>query len=411
MPGLAGRAVLAKPAAAGGGFAKAGTFRSRSTTGLDTVSGLSFTPKAAFLVVQSADFSDTTLAPEIVHCHGFSDGTTSRFMGIRDDDAATTSQTARCWTSTIRTVNTSAATTIEGTVALTSDGFTIDWTTISGACSVAWWVIGGQGVSAKVLLFNRATTGSAGVTGAGFQPKALIGLGTSTADAPTAANADAFAMLGFADDDADEVGIGTSHNDAVGAANTSRIYSQSAFLARRDASNSADDTVISITSLDSDGFTYNASTHPASSRFYAVLCLGGTGIAASDIVHLTADSTTGAHTQTMTGFPFDPDAGLALGASTAATGGAVTADATIGAFDSTLSQWSMLYHSIDAADPMEADEGGSSTSVLSAYASADGAYDAVGNITAKDSDSIDIGWDAGKIATQFLWSMLVLDLN
>lgn len=388
---------------------KAGSFRSRSTTGVDSVTGLSFTPMAVVIAMELTDFSDTTLGANISYALLISDGTTTRCIGAHDTDNVGTTTTSRWWTSTLRMADASAATITDGSISFTADGFEINWTTIASSWSVCWWAIGGYSVDAKVLTFSRTGTGSASLTGAGFQPKALIGIGGNNVNVESAINGSSLLTLGVGDDDADAASVGIQMQDAQTAANTSRRHSTSGIFAMDDAAASAQELAVALTSLDADGFTVDTTALPGT-RFFAVLCLGGPGINATEIVTLTANATIGANTQTISGLPFEPNGGLAFGVGAASVGGSTTARITVGGFDDDLDQWGALANSNDTSDPTLTSAGASNTSVLYAYSGTDEVIKAAGEITAKDSDSIDVTWAASKTATQFVWSSLLFDL-
>lgn len=391
---------------------QAGSFRSRSTTGVDAVTGLSFAPEALVLTVMSADFSDTAMTTEIFSSYTITDGTTTRCVAVRDDYNASTMATARAWYDSIVEISHLAAVIADGDLTLTSDGFEINWTTISQAWSVCWWAIGGTGISTKVLTFDRSSTGTASVTGAGFEPKALVGIGQGTAAAPSATDGDAFAMVGLADENVDNAGSGVAMQDNVSNVNAAYRVSDTNLFTRSTPSGTLD-TAIAITSLDSDGFSYNATTHPASSRYYAVLCLGGADITATSLVDLYADATSGAHTQTFTGLPFQPTSGLIAGTSSTSYTNGIHAHLITGAFDRLLSQWGTAIDNRDVQPSSDAREVPSDTSALIGVTTTGvpGSLAAVGEITAIGATSIDVAWLASKLSTQFLWPTLLFEIT
>ncbi len=396
-------------------YSEAGSFTSRSTTGVDTID-IGFAPKAMILTVSIAPFSSTDMAADNTNVQNvtvITDGTTTRSTAIFDDDAADPTDTQHAYSTSILAVNGVGTTVLAGTITFVGTTAEINWTTISGPWSVGWWAIGGADVSGKVLSFTKTGTGSVGITGAGFQPKALFGLSPMpAADAPSTA-AQAQRMIAFADDVAAESGLGTASANAVGTSDSSRILANTNFFAMRAANNGAASVASSITSLDADGFTINFATLVTSPSYFAVLCLGGTGIIAAKFVTLTGNATVGANTQTMGGLPFQPDAGIVMNIQTTTNNtngnGGV---ASLGFFSSTLNQSSMIYTQFDGIAQAQVWEGASATGAFTSHSTASTQpYNAHGRVSAIGATSIDVTWGAGKIATVTAWSGLIFNLD
>src|SRR5262245_53934452 len=102
---------------------KAGSFRSRTSAGTDSVTGLGFQPKAIVFGICRRGFSNTTMGSDIRTAYAITDGTTLRSIGACDDDNLGTSATARAWTSTIQVVNNNATATAAASITFNSDGF------------------------------------------------------------------------------------------------------------------------------------------------------------------------------------------------------------------------------------------------------------------------------------------------
>lgn len=391
---------------------KAGNLTSRSSAGVDTVT-LGWQPKAVILFVARAGFSSSDLSDgDIQNTVVISDGTATRAAAMLDDDGVGSTNAIHGWFDSVRCIDTSNATAYDGALSFTSTGFEINWSTISAAWSIGYIAFGGSDFSAKVLTHTKTGTGSASLTGAGFQPKAVFGItALSAADVDTSAG-QARRSLAFADDDADEHSVGTQSADGATAADASRILGTSLFWAMRSASNATTVLAGSVTSLDADGLTVNYATLAVSPSYFAFLCFGGSGVNATDITSLQADTTTGAHTQTFGSLPFSPDCGLLFGMSHTATNTNQTQGiATLGFFDRALHQAALIHSARDAADPTNCMEGVSSSGALLAYDSASGTpYTAHGAVSAIGATSIDVTWGSGKNASGYFWSALLFDL-
>lgn len=411
MPGLGGRAVLAKPSVVAADAT--GYLVTRSSTGVDTVT-LGFQPKALiFTLCSPSAFSTGSVTGSVAIAVGFTDGTTTRCAGLRDLDASATSNTGRSWTSDISLVDASGGFgEAVGAITLTSTGFEINWTTKTSADTLTYLAIGGADVSAKVLSYSRAAgTGAVSVTGAGFQPKGGVLL-TSLLNSLGGSSQSGFLIVGIGDDDTQAGNVAYSSKENSAAADSAHVMSGTRFVSARIEDNSGTYVQADLTSWNADGYTITYNVNTPGAHLGAVLCLGGAGINATDIVDLTADTTTGAHTQTMTGLPFQPDAAFIMGVSgTASSSSGVHGRIQVGMFDSHLWQGSVLAQSEDAADPTETQKAPFGGQALSAYNStADTDVDAYGAVTAIGATSIDVAWQAGKTADAFVWKALLIDL-
>lgn len=395
---------------------KAGSFTSRSTTGIDTVT-LGWQPKAVVVFVAKAAFSSTDMVDgNIQQAVVISDGSATRSEAIFEADAADTTDNQHGFYDSVSVMDGAGTVVVDGALSFVSTGFEINWSTISASWSIGYLALGGSDISAKVLDFSKSSTGSLGVTGAGFQPKSLFAIGGLVAGAPDTTGAGGRLTLGASDLDGDEHGVGTNSANAAGTTDTSRVLATTALLAQRASSNASAVLGVSVTSYDSDGFTLNFTTLTAGTWHFAALALGGAGVLDSDLVNLTADTTTGAHTQTMSSLPFQPSAGVVFGMSHNATNtNATQAALTLGFFDRDLNQASVAYASRDASAVAVTYEGASATGALIAFDGSAGTgvtpYLAHGDLSAIGATSIDVDWGSGKNATDWIWSALLLNLD
>lgn len=399
------QAAAAAPAV---GPTAAGTLVTRGTTGVDAVD-VGFQPVALVFTLSSRiALATSTISDDVAFAVGFTDGTTTRCSAVRDQDNVGTTATGRAWTADISLVNTSGGfSEAVGTITLTATGFEINWTTKTNTHVLGYLAIGGANVSAKVLTFSRAGTGDSVVTGAGFQPKGGFFL-ASGRTALGGANDEALYAFGFADDDTDETSLSYAAQNAAAAADTAFGLLNLAYGLR--SPGSASYLSGTLTSWDADGFTANFTVEAITgTQLCAALVLGGTGISAIEMVDIVADTSTGAHTQTVSGLPFQPDAGVILGASTTTATASTTARSSVGMFAADLGQSGLAAQSVDAADPTNTSEAALGSALVAYNSTADANLDAVGTITAVGATSIDVEWGAGKTADAFLWRALLIN--
>lgn len=169
----------------------------------------------------------------------------------------------------------------------------------------------------KVIEFAQPTsTGNQAITGAGFQPKAVMLFGS----APTAAGSATNMLIG--------AGVAT----ASSARGTVSAYADDAQATASSARGTRTDevyaTYISATSLvetdfvsmDADGFTLNWSKVEAgAARKMFAVCLGGSDLTGAQVVSFTGSSSTG--NQSVTGAGFQPDCVIFMAGLTLANAG------------------------------------------------------------------------------------------
>lgn len=402
-------AAAAVPATA---FVKAGSFRSRTTTGVDAVT-LGFQPKGVVLVLAAPNFNGATLSAGIQVAVAVSDGTTTRCASLYDGDNVGTTVTRRAWEDTLCALNNGAPPTkiADGAVSFTATGFEINWATISAAWSVGYWAVGGPDVSGKVTAFSKGTgTGSVSYNGIGFQPKGLVGISAAAGADPEVVAGAAGLIMGLGDDDVtDERGLGTNSNNAQSAGDSSKCYNHT-FFQQRNIANSANNFLAGLNAVGADGFDLIWTTAPSSTTYFAVLCIGGSGILNAEVVDFVADTTSGAHTQTMT-MPFQASGGVLLGNSTTAVSstGSVGARASVGMFDDAGNQVGMTFSTEDAADPTITASGVANTGAVMAYDSSDDVAEVVGALVNPTGSTIDANW-LTKNTTAYQWSVLIVDV-
>ncbi len=139
-----------------------------------------------------------------------------------------------------------------------SDGFTLSWTTNSTSETqvIHYLALGGTDVQAKVISISAAaTTGNFATTGAGFQPNALLSIGSLTLGSLDLGNTPTLVRLGAA--------VSAANRWAVSAASWQSTSSQAWRYHRNDrfilqvTADGATSAEIDHVSMDADGFTLN----------------------------------------------------------------------------------------------------------------------------------------------------------
>lgn len=164
-------------------------------------------------------------------------------------------------------------------------------------------------LDAKVITFATGTgTGTLAVTGVGFQPKALIFLGSFRTSVGQAAGANI--NMGFATGSSAR---GCLSGYAAGSADPTETYHRPSDVLCYAAINSSGSNrlTLDLVSLDSDGFTVDRLTNNDSADYQVtVLCLGGASLTNAMVLTGTINGSTGS--QSFTGAGFQPDCVLGL---------------------------------------------------------------------------------------------------
>lgn len=281
---------------------KVGSFAIPASTGNNPVTGVGFQPKVVLFWSnnQTSDGStgnntQNALMPASLLGVGIS---SSSMCVVADADDFTSGNphfdTTRCLSvlaSTSGTVRYQAT-----FVSLDSDGFTVNFTSVTSGAIVNYMALGGSDLTNVALASVTPASGNVPVTGVGFQPDALILLGGQTL------NSTSYAGIGFAN----ATGSGsfsTGYNAGIG------VYQRTgkAFVEVSGNSGTPIKNEATLVSLDSDGFTLNFTTATSASHNMRVLCLKGAKFAVGSITQPTSPGT-----QPTSGLGFQPSA-LLLG--------------------------------------------------------------------------------------------------
>lgn len=287
---------------------KTGSFDAATATGNQAVSGVGFQPKA-LLIWGVGGTTDGTFTTAIFgQGIGFSTSPSNQYAQSSAANAtSSTSTSRRVEACAFLQANTTLTTIIRraNLASMDSDGFTLNWTTarVDGSFDVLHYLaLGGDDLTgARVVNWQMATaTGNKAVTGAGFQPDAVLHVHAGGVTALTG-DATQVAALGL--------GAMTANGDqwATGYITTST----SAHTRNQESDKTL--TVVgttgtvtgqaSYTSMDSDGFTVNFGVATAGAYQVISLCLAGGQYKIGQFAKSTAGAPV---SQAVTGTGFTP---------------------------------------------------------------------------------------------------------
>lgn len=242
--------------------AKVGTFTSNTSTGNQSVTGVGFTPTFVYFWV-SVDHTDATLdvSNGMSWAFGAATSTTNRYCGTghsdRDsNDASRQHGNTECIRS-FRPVN-STLVLVADFVSFDADGFTINLSTASVACTVHYlcldcpaYIWGGE---------SHNSTGDLALTGAGFAPNVVLFFSgnRSAWNSGGAGNICNYGMgAGLANSSSIDYQIGIAGINRE-SSNNNRCSSDDALIGlSKDFASTGRIYESSLTDLDSDGITIN----------------------------------------------------------------------------------------------------------------------------------------------------------
>lgn len=143
-------------------------------------------------------------------------------------------------------------------VTLDSDGFTLNWTTVSTRASYYFWIaLWGTGISVNVGAFNSDTDlGAQAVSGVGFQPEVLLMQSFGKAAAATVQTENRYA-LGAARSTTERAVIWAGGDWAAATTDESSLLDRDKVMlfATMGGASPTKDAEADLTSFDADGFT------------------------------------------------------------------------------------------------------------------------------------------------------------
>ncbi|MEX0668483.1 MAG: hypothetical protein WD061_01965 [Candidatus Saccharimonadales bacterium] len=324
------RGVLAAGGGGGAQFA-VGSFTADTSTGTQQFAhGLGTTPKAIFFFGSGSAAVSGTWDAHVHQVVGFSDGTTSYAVSGASEDAVTTSNTEQRIAAKCITIISDGEVVI-GEADLDSwddTNITVDWTDAPVTSDeIMFWVVGGEGVEAKVMNWQSPTsTGNKVIDTVGFQPDLV--LHATVYAASSIPDSSGYMATGFGAMD----GAGGQWTNAV-AAQASQSTSNTGRYQRTDKCISilqANGTSLPVNeeaefvSMNSGGFTVDFTTASAGEWNYISLCIKGVNAKVLSV------SESGSDTQTIDTLTFEPSALLTANTRQAGNSGLVATDALFG---------------------------------------------------------------------------------
>lgn len=275
-----------------------GSFTVPAATGSLPVTGVGFQPKAVLFFGnrRSSDAATQSSSQNLDMPYFVGLATLSTNRGVVDssDDYSAVSAAQATGTQCIRNRNSGG--TVQYAADFTSmdaDGFTVNFATANATAYVVnYLAIGGSDLTnVFVKSFTSATaTGNQATTGVGFQPDAMILVGSETVYQVGGI------QVGFISSTSARGALGSSYDGG----NTAYQRTDKAYAAPRGSSTTVG-LEADIVSFDSDGFTLNWGTVQAAGRTIYALCLKGGSFKSGNFLQKTSTGSQGT-----TGVGFTP---------------------------------------------------------------------------------------------------------
>lgn len=292
-----------------------GSFTVPAATGNQSTTGVGFQPKAILFFGnrRSSDAATQNGAANADMPHFIGMATSSSSRGVVDcqDDYSSVASAAPTGTQCIRLRN--AAGTVQYAadfVSMDADGFTVNWATANATAYVInYMAFGGTDLTnVAVKSFSSATsTGNQATTGVGFQPDALVLVGSETVYGVGCV------ALGFVSGTSARGGLGNAYDGGL----SQYQRTVKAYAVPRGSSTTVG-LEADLTSFDSDGFTLNWGTVQAAGRTIYALCFKGGQFKSYSFTQKTSTGSQG-----YTGVGFQPT-GVLMGGTLRAAGTTVT---------------------------------------------------------------------------------------
>lgn len=370
------------------GFFNKETSNVNNTT--QAITGLPFKPGAVMFIVSQNNNNDSSQT-DINQTIGFGiDSTHQDSHGYAMSQGGANSNAGRrALAKALSVITPGGAITAAADIAMDNNGFTLTWTTSSGRGNRIGYIAFSQDLQTKIIDWTTNTaTGNQAVTGAGFQPDAVIHVLTAATALNTAA-AGATGCVGTMCSGGTQWANGVFSVDAVaGSSDTQRIQRTDSCIVGVDASLSAINRA-HYGSMDADGFTVNWDTAPASAFHVFSLCIKGVNAKAVSFNKTTSAAPV---TQAITGVGFRPGMLLMRTFSQpAGTGGVANSRMATGISD-TVNEWSMALSNTDVTSPQVARGIMSITKGIVTCNNSTIAFDAAADVQSMDSDGFTLNW-------------------
>ncbi len=249
-----------------------GQFQSATATGNQAVTGTGFQPDTILLFGINSATAPPNAATNTRYGFGMARSSTQRgAMDFSADVSADPSNTSRVQR-TDRALTTGNGSAQYDLVSMDANGFTLNVNPAPGAGLYIHYVAlkGGQ---FAVGNFNTATTtGNFGVTGTGFQPKAVLFTSFLNASSATAVD-DAKYSVGVATSSTERFAVGGYDQDNQATTN-SRHWLATDKMYKNYNTSATNIEDIDLVSMDSNGFTLNQTTTDGTARQVNYLAIG-----------------------------------------------------------------------------------------------------------------------------------------
>lgn len=257
--------------------AKAGTFNVQTSTGVQSITGIGFLPKAYLLATNK---SNTTLGTDSSASARWTMGMASANDQWSIDTSASNgvphsvvggAETTHCL---LRASSSSAYSIQAAHSSLDADGFSINVNPAAAAQVICGYVALGGNIRVKAGTWQQPTaTGPQSVTGVGFQPDTLLLASASSAN--TGAQAQTRPSYGLAQSATRRTAYGQNATNGANPSAAGRTCSEALAITHVTGTGTTV-AAADLTSMDADGFTVNWSTADATQRREYYLAVAST---------------------------------------------------------------------------------------------------------------------------------------
>lgn len=376
---------------------KVGEIEYTNTDGEVSYTGVGFQPKSlvlwSFYTTSHASITDNA---RLAIGFGADNGTItqSSVSAFSGDAAATGTAYRRTSTAIISVITLTSGTRFQASlVSMDADGFTLNWTDTTEPGSgykIFYMALGGSDVTeASVVNWTvPEETGNQAVTGAGFQPTAVLHLMANTPSNPESATG-AKLCIGAMTASAQWAAHYHTRNGTL-SSNTQRYANTDRCVVSITDAQAVDISAAYI-SMDADGFTVNFGTVTGTAEQVISLCLDMPNAALGSFTK-SADP---AASQSVSGLGFAPASVLLVtdNHGTGATGGS---NMSIGAA-SAAGGYGGAVHDVDASANMVCDSYSMGNACIADIDASNVNY--VGDIDSLDSDGFTVGWPTNDAST------------
>jgi hypothetical protein len=370
--------------------AKIGSLTEPLATGNQAVTGVGFQPVLVLFWWNRKTADGTTADAEIGFGVGVSP-TARRAIGFNSVDAQTTSINAAVNQSAKCIYYARGGSAVADYVSNDSDGFTINWSVVSGgAFLVNYLALGGADLTNAAVgtITAKTTTGNQAYTGVGFQPTAILLFAGKWSTEPLDTTTNGAFTFGAATASTARGVVGErSKNGANPQVGKHRQSTSKIAVSMTDAGVF---TEADFVSLDADGFTLNFTTAGGTADSVYYLALKGPSVKVGAFNQATSTGN-----QATTGVGFQPKALIVFsGNDTSANNDAAGANGSlsIGAGTGSTARFSLWAGDLDAVSPTQADRDLDRTKLIKLFSPGTPTLNAAADLVSLDTDGFTVNW-------------------